>query len=122
MISQIARNDRRISVHKRIRRKISGTPDRPRLCVYRSLKHFHAQVVDDLQGRVLISASTNDKELRPKIGNGGNIAAAKELGRVLAERALEKGIKAVVMDRGGYPYHGRVMAFAQAAREAGLQF
>lgn len=122
MISSTAKNERRLQVHRRIRRKIAGSGQRPRLCVFRSVKHFYAQIIDDLQGRVLVSASTNDKELRPKIGNGGNISAAQEIGKKIAERALAQGIKAVVLDRGGYVYHGRVTAFAQAAREAGLQF
>jgi large subunit ribosomal protein L18 len=122
MISQISKNEKRKRVHTRIRRKIAGNPGRPRVCIFRSLKHFYAQAIDDLSGAVLVSASTNDKELRPKIGNGGNLSAAKEVGKILAERALAKGIKAVVMDRGGYLYHGRVKAFAEAARESGLQF
>jgi large subunit ribosomal protein L18 len=122
MISQTAKNEQRKRVHTRIRRKISGRPERPRVCIFRSLKHFYVQAIDDLSGTVLVSASTNDKELRPRIGNGGNLSAAKEVGKILAERAIAKGIRSVVMDRGGYLYHGRVKAFAEAARESGLQF
>jgi large subunit ribosomal protein L18 len=122
MITQLIKNEKRLAVHKRIRRKIAGSPERPRMCVFRSLKHFYVQVIDDRTGCVLVSASTNEKTLRPKIGNGGNIAAAKEIGKVVAEKAAAKGIHAVVMDRGGYLYHGRILAFAEAAREAGLQF
>ena len=122
MISQTSKNVTRKRVHTRIRRKISGRPERPRICIFRSLKHFYVQAIDDLSGSVLVSASTNDKELRPRIGNGGNVSAAKEVGKVLAERAIAKGIRSVVMDRGGYLYHGRVKAFAEAARESGLQF
>jgi large subunit ribosomal protein L18 len=122
MISQIAKNEKRKRVHTRIRRRINGRPERPRICIFRSLKHFYVQAIDDLSGNVLVSASTNDKELRPRIGNGGNIAAAKEVGKIFAERAITKGIRSVVMDRGGYLYHGRIKAFAEAARESGLQF
>lgn len=122
MISRVKRNKRRIRVHRRIRRKISGTAERPRLCVFRSLDHFYAQAIDDLEGCVMVSASTNEKELRSKIKNGGNRAAAKEIGKIVAERAQAKGIQTVVMDRGGYLYHGRVLAFAEAARASGLHF
>lgn len=122
MISQTAKNEKRKKVHTRIRRKISGRPERPRVCIFRSLKHFSVQVIDDLSGTVLVSASTNDKELRPRVGNGGNVSAAKEVGKVLAERAIAKGIRSIVLDRGGYLYHGRIKAFAEAARESGLQF
>ncbi|RLA79387.1 MAG: 50S ribosomal protein L18 [Deltaproteobacteria bacterium] len=106
----------------RIRKKISGTPERPRLCVYRSLKHMYAQIIDDTVGHTLVSASTLDKELRGKLSKTGNIEAAKEVGRLVAKRALEKGIKKVVFDRNGFLYHGRVKAVAEAAREAGLEF
>jgi large subunit ribosomal protein L18 len=105
-----------------MRRKVAGTPARPRLCVFRSLQHIYAQVVDDLAGRTLVSASSLDKEIRKQLKGGGNIAAAKAVGKVLAERARAAGIAQVVFDRGGYQYHGRVQALAEAAREAGLKF
>jgi large subunit ribosomal protein L18 len=105
-------------VHFRIRQKMQGTTERPRLNVYRSLNHIYAQVIDDAKGETLISASS----LAGKMKTGGNVAAAKEVGKLVAERALEKGIKKVVFDRGGYLYHGRIKALADAAREAGLEF
>ena len=109
----------RLRIHKRIRKKFSGTPERPRLAVFRSLKHIYAQVIDDAAGRTLAAASSGEKGAS---FSGGNIAGAKEVGRMVAERAKEKGIKSVVFDRGGYQYHGRVKALADAAREAGLEF
>ena len=109
----------RIRIHKRIRKKISGTVERPRLAVFRSLKHIYAQVIDDASGRTLAAASSGEKGAT---FNGGNVAGAKEVGRLIAERAKEKGIKSVVFDRGGYQYHGRVKALADAAREGGLEF
>jgi large subunit ribosomal protein L18 len=109
----------RARIHKRIRKKISGTPERPRLAVFRSLKHIYVQVIDDAAGRTLAAASSGEKGAA---FNGGNIAGAKEVGRLVAERAKEKGIRSVVFDRGGYQYHGRVKALADAAREAGLEF
>jgi|SRR5579875_554455 len=118
MIQQIQRNVIRKRVHARIRERIQGTAERPRLNVYRSLNHIYAQVIDDTQGRTLVSAST----IADKIKSGGNVAAAKEVGKLIAQRALEKGIKKVVYDRGGYLYHGRIKALADAAREAGLEF
>jgi large subunit ribosomal protein L18 len=105
-----------------VRQSVSGTADRPRLSVYRSLGHLYAQVIDDASGRTLASASSNDKESRVQIKGGGNVAAAKVVGKIVAERTLQKGIKQVVFDRGGYRYHGRVKALAEAAREAGLKF
>ena len=108
----------RVAVHRRIRRKVNGTTERPRLAIYRSLNHIYAQVIDDAKGRTLCSASTTEKELRD--GSGGNIEAAKRMGRAIAERALAAGIEQVVFDRGGYLYHGRVKALTDAAREAGL--
>ncbi|MEO8097497.1 MAG: 50S ribosomal protein L18 [Acidobacteriota bacterium] len=105
-------------IHKRIRRRLSGTAARPRLAVFRSLKHIYAQVIDDSDGRTLAAASSNEKDAQ----NGGNLAGAKAIGKIVAERAKEKGIEAVVFDRGGYLYHGRVQALADAAREAGLKF
>ena len=118
MIPQIQRNVIRKRVHTRIRERIQGTTERPRLNVYRSLNHIYAQVIDDSQGRTLVSAST----VADKVKTGGNVAAAKEIGKLVAERAKEKGIKRVVYDRGGYLYHGRIKALADAAREAGLEF
>ncbi len=105
-----------------MRRRIVGTPDRPRLCVYRSLKHIHAQIVEDRTGRTLAAASSVDKEVRKQLKGGGNIAAAKVVGKAIAERARAAGVDKVVFDRGGYQYHGRVQALAEAAREAGLKF
>jgi large subunit ribosomal protein L18 len=101
---------------------MSGNSNRPRLCVYRSLNHIYAQIVDDLQGRTLVAASTMEKEVRGDLKNAGNIQAAKAVGKVVAQRAKAKGIEAVVFDRGGYLYHGRVKALADAARESGLKF
>jgi len=105
-----------------MRKKIAGTPERPRLCAHRSSRHIRAQVVDDLTGRTIVSASSLDKDVRAQIRGGGNIAAAKVVGKMIAERARAKGIENVVFDRGGYQYHGRVQALAEAAREAGLKF
>jgi len=101
---------------------MEGTPERPRLCVYRSLGHIYAQLVDDRSGRTLASASSLDKETRKQIKGGGNVFAAKVVGKLIAERARAAKIEKVVFDRGGYKYHGRVKALADAAREAGLQF
>jgi large subunit ribosomal protein L18 len=105
-------------IHTRIRRKLSGTTARPRLAVFRSLKHIYAQVIDDTQGRTVASASSDEKNGV----NGGNVAGAKSVGQLVAQRAQEKGVKAVVFDRGGYLYHGRVKALADSARAAGLEF
>jgi len=105
-----------------VRTRVNGTPERPRLSVYRSVGHIYAQVIDDRTGKTLVSASSIDKETRKDINGGGNIAAAKIVGRKVAERAKAAGIELVVLDRGGYKYHGRVEALAQAAREAGLKF
>ena len=107
-------------VHKRIRRRVTGTPERPRLAVFRSLNHIYAQVIDDTKGVTLAAASSNEKSAPTK--SGGNVAGAKEIGKLVAVRAKEKGIAKVVFDRGGYLYHGRVKALADAAREAGLEF
>jgi large subunit ribosomal protein L18 len=115
-----ARQDVRRAVHTRIRKKVKGTAERPRLAVFRSLNHIYAQVIDDAQGVTLCSASSVEKSAG--VGNGGNAEAAKAIGKLIAERAKEKGINAVIFDRGGYIYHGRVKALAEAAREAGLQF
>ena len=116
---RIDKNEVRMRVHKRIRRRVLGTAERPRLAVYRSLAHIYVQVIDDRSGHTLASASSNDKGASV---NGGNVAGAKDIGRLVAERAKEKGITRVVFDRGGYLYHGRIKALADAAREAGLEF
>jgi large subunit ribosomal protein L18 len=108
----------REAIHRRIRRKVRGSGDKPRLALYRSLNHIYAQVVDDQLGKTIVSASTTEKELRGS--TGGNIDAARRIGKAIAERALEKGIESVVFDRGGYLYHGRIKALTEAAREAGL--
>ena len=108
----------REAIHRRIRRKVKGSGERPRLALYRSLNHISAQVVDDELGRTIVSASTTEKDLRGP--TGGNIEAARRIGKAIAERALEKGIESVVFDRGGYLYHGRIKALTEAAREAGL--
>ncbi|MGH9583837.1 MAG: 50S ribosomal protein L18 [Bryobacteraceae bacterium] len=114
-----SKNDTRLHIHRRIRRRVSGSPERPRLAVFRSLNHIYAQVIDDGQGCTLVAASSIEKDLR---GKGGNVEGAKLIGRTVAERARQKGIAKVVFDRGGYLYHGRVKALADAAREAGLEF
>jgi len=126
MIGKASKNATRTKIHTRIRKKIAGTSERPRLSVYRSVSHVYAQVIDDSKGVILFSAGTVQKgksapkgEKRP---TGGNVASAKEVGKLIAERAKEKGIKRVVFDRGGYLYHGRIKALADAAREAGLEF
>ena len=108
----------RNAVHRRIRRKVRGSTERPRLAVYRSLNHIYAQVIDDERGQTIVSASTTEKDLRG--GTGGNIEAAERVGRTIAERALAAGVTSVVFDRGGYLYHGRVKALTDAARAAGL--
>lgn len=120
MIRKVSRNVHRLRIHRRIRKKIRGTPERPRLSVFRSLKHIYAQVIDDASGRTLAAASSTEKGAPTR--SGGNVAGAREIGRLVAERALAKGIKQVIFDRGGYAYHGRVKALADAAREQGLEF
>jgi large subunit ribosomal protein L18 len=121
-IRKLTRNGHRAQIHRRLRKNVSGSPERPRLSVFRSLKHIYAQVVEDRSGRTLASASTLDRALRPEIKAGGNLAAAKAVGKVIAERARAAGVVRVVFDRSGYRYHGRVQALAEAAREAGLEF
>ena len=121
-VTRISRNEHRQRVHCRVRTRVEGTPQRPRLCVLRSIKNMYAQVVDDRQGRTLASASSNDKETRKLSKGGGNVAAAKIVGKAIAERAIAAGVSQVVFDRGGYKYHGRVKSLADAAREAGLKF
>lgn len=108
--------------HARIRKKVAGTSERPRLSVHRSLDHIYAQIIDDSNQRTVISASSLDKEFKDKKSHKGNTGTAKQIGALVAKRALEKGIKKVVFDRSGYLYHGRVKALAEAAREAGLEF
>lgn len=108
--------------HRRLRVKLKGTSEAPRLAVYRSTKHIYAQIIDDVKGVTLVSASSDDKELKQKLAHGGNIEAAKVVGEAIAKRATAKKIVDVVFDRGGFVYHGRVAALADAAREAGLNF
>jgi len=121
-VRRISRTAHRQRIHRRVRQKVAGTLERPRLAVYRSLNHIYAQVIDDRTGRTLASASSIDKETRKQIKGGGNVASAKVVGKAIAERAKAAGISQVVFDRGGYKYHGRVESLAQAAREAGLKF
>jgi large subunit ribosomal protein L18 len=119
MIKQISKNEIRERIHTRIRRKVRGTTERPRLAVFRSLCHIYAQLIDDSKGVTIASASSAEKSSSV---DGGNVAGATAIGKAVAERAKEKGIKLVVFDRGGYLYHGRIKALAEAAREAGLEF
>ncbi len=121
-IRKLSREAHRQRVHVRMRKRIVGTAERPRLCVHRSSRHIRAQVIDDSAAHTIVSASSLDKDVRAQIKGGGNIAASKVVGRIVAERARAKGIENVVFDRGGYQYHGRVQALAEAAREAGLKF
>lgn len=121
MIKRKSRNEMRLLRHRRIRKRVLGTQEKPRLNVFRSLKHIYVQVIDDERGHTLISASTLDKELRPLQVSSGSIEAAKAVGQLVARRALELGIAEVVFDRGGHAYHGKVKALADAAREAGLK-
>jgi large subunit ribosomal protein L18 len=117
-MANTSRAEVRTAIHSRIRRKVKGNTERPRLAIYRSLNHIYAQVIDDLNAQTLVSASTTEKDLR---GNtGGNLDAARRIGQTIAERALAKGIEQVVFDRGGYLYHGRIKALTDAARAAGL--
>ena len=121
-IRKLSRDGQRKRVHARVRMKVSGTPERPRLSVYRSVGHIYTQIIEDGTGRTLVSASSVDKEVKKGLKGGGNIAAAKSVGKIIADRAKAAGVTKVVFDRGGYKYHGRVKALADAAREAGLQF
>jgi large subunit ribosomal protein L18 len=120
MIKKVSKNEVRLRIHKRIRRRIKGTLEQPRLAVFRSLKHIYAQVVDDHAGRTLAAASSAEKN--SPVTGAATVAGAKQVGKLVAGRAVEKGIKKVVFDRGGHLYHGRVKALAEAAREAGLEF
>lgn len=122
MINKPNSNDARIRKHARVRKKLSGTAERPRLNVFRSLTNIYAQIIDDTTGTTLAAASSIDSALKGKLKFGGNKEAATQVGKLIAERATEKGIKLVVFDRGGYIYHGRVKELAEAAREAGLEF
>lgn len=122
MISKKDKNQDRVIRHARVRKKISGTADRPRLCVYRSTNHIYAQVIDDVAGNTLCSASTLSKDVASQLANATKTDAAKLVGAAVAKKALELGIKQVVFDRGGYLYTGRVQALADGAREAGLEF
>ena len=119
-MARATRQEVRLRIHKRIRRRVQGTAQRPRLAVFRSLKHIYAQLIDDHAQRTLLAASSNEKNSAVK--GGGNLAGAKEVGKLVAERAKAHGINRVVFDRGGYLYHGRVKALADAAREGGLEF
>ncbi len=119
MIKRPDTRAQRIKRHNRVRGKISGTAERPRLCVFRSENHIYAQIIDDVAGNTLVSASSVEKSFE---GRGSNVEAAKKIGAAVAERALQKGIEEVVFDRGGYIYHGRVKALAEGAREGGLKF
>ena len=120
MFKKVDKNSNRVKRHLRVRKKVSGTPERPRLSVYRSEKNIYAQIIDDVNAVTLVSASTLDKDLNLKVG--GNKEAAKLVGELIAKRAIDKGITEVVFDRGGYVYHGRVQVLANSAREAGLKF
>ena len=122
MLKKVDRNLKRIERHYKIRNKVSGTPDRPRLNIYKSSKHIYAQVIDDATGATLVSASTADKELRDKVAELTKTDAAKLVGQTVGKRAKDKGIDTVVFDRGGYLYHGRVKVLADGARESGLEF
>ena len=117
-----SKNDARKKRHSRVRKKVSGTTEKPRLNVFRSLKHIYVQVIDDNTGMTLAAASTADKELKPAVKTGSNIEAARKVGAAIAKKAAGKGVKKVIFDRGGYIYHGRVKALADAAREGGLEF
>ena len=122
MLQIVSKDTARRRIHTRIRTRMHGRTKLARLCVFRSISHIYGQIVDDLRGQTLVSASTRDKEVRATLKTGGNITAAKVVGQTLAKRASAAGISHVVFDRGGYTYHGRVKAFADAAREAGLKF
>ena len=122
MVNKKSRKEVRVKKHMRIRNRFSGTAERPRLAVFRSNNHMYAQIIDDTVGNTLVSASTLEKDVRAELAQTNNVDAAAYLGTVIGKRAVEKGIKQVVFDRGGYIYHGKVAALADAAREAGLEF
>ena len=117
-----SRNDRRVKRHERVRKNLYGTPEKPRLCVYRSNKNISAQIIDDVSGTTLVAASSLDKDLKAEVANGGNKEAAKKVGAALAKKAAAKGIEEVCFDRGGFLDHGRVAELAAGAREGGLKF
>ena len=122
MLDASKRERSRVRRHHRVRLRVYGTPDRPRMNVFRSNAHLYAQVIDDTTGKTLVSASTLDKEIKGKVKSGVNLAAAVAVGRLVAERALKANLKAVVFDRGGYRFHGRIKALAEASRKKGLKF
>ncbi len=122
MVRKKSRQDVRVKKHKKIRNRFSGTAERPRLAVFRSNNHMYAQIIDDTVGNTLVAASTLEKEVKSELEKTNNVDAAAYLGTVIAKRAVEKGITTVVFDRGGFIYHGKVAALAEAAREAGLEF
>ncbi|MHB8061963.1 MAG: 50S ribosomal protein L18 [Ruminiclostridium sp.] len=122
MINKPNKNDIRLRKHFRVRKKVNGTQERPRMNVFRSLSNIYVQIIDDTTGNTLVSASSLDTAIKGKVANSGNKEAAKEVGKLIASKAIDKGIKQVVFDRGGYIYHGRVKELADAAREAGLDF
>ncbi len=122
MIKKANKNEIRLRKHERVRKKVAGTTERPRLNVFRSLKNIYVQIIDDTTGQTLVSASSLDAAVKGKHAKGGNKEAAREVGKLIGQKAVEKGIKLVVFDRGGYLYHGRVKELAEGAREAGLEF
>lgn len=121
-MAKLSRNDRRLKRHERVRKNVFGTPEKPRMCVFRSNANISVQIIDDVNGVTLASASSIDKDIKADIVNGGNKEAAAKVGKAVAEKAVAKGIKEVCFDRGGYLFHGRVKELADAAREAGLEF
>ena len=122
MVSKESRSANRVKKHMKIRNRFSGTPERPRLAVFRSNNHMYAQIIDDTVGHTLVAASTLEKDVKADLEKTNDVAAAAKLGTVIAQRAIEKGIKSVVYDRGGFVYQGKIKALAEAAREAGLEF
>lgn len=122
MFKKVSKNANRLSRHQRVRNKVTGTQERPRLNVYRSLTNIYAQLIDDVAGRTLVAASSLDKEIKDQVKSTGNVEAAKLVGQLVGKRALENGIETVTFDRGGNIYHGRIKALAEGAREAGLKF
>ena len=122
MVSKVSRQEVRVKKHKRLRNRFSGTAERPRLAVFRSNNHMYAQIIDDTVGNTLVAASTLEKDVKAELEKTNNVDAAAYLGKVIAKKALDKGIKTVVFDRGGFIYQGKIAALAEAAREAGLEF
>lgn len=122
MLKKVNSNQKRQIRHKRVRKTVQGTPDRPRLNVYRSLNHIYAQIIDDVEGKTLVAASSLESDIKSNLKNTGNKEAAKLVGSLVGKKALEKGIETVIFDRGGYLYHGRIKELAEGAREAGLKF